>query len=355
MINSESYDEEIVDEYLRKDEDFIKAVQIKIAEIIKQNRNSEKIETEYLIKYPSLAEANEVDQLDFFPPSNNYKIAKPNNLNFFLNDAKNVWDSNDDIYELSLIFPNIGINHIKFAYNSFGNKAEITKSFLNEYFKFPSKSIPISKTVKTMPKKKKVVNQNNKKDYDDSYDYNPINEEIDPELRNESFASLRAKISKHLRLKMILKHSEATCSRLKNYGEGNKFKNLANEQDGILNKYIKASKVMFLEEYRRRKNFTYIDLHGLFLEEAIEILVDQIQFLRNKIAKGLLFDCAGSVTKDIDGVKHLKYVIITGKGNNSRNKIPVLLPSLKKFFEKQYYEFKSIDHEGKIELFLRLY
>lgn len=351
MLNSESYNEEIVDEYLRNDEDFITAVQIKIIEIIKQNQKSEKNETEYLNKFPSLGEANEVDPLDFLKPTNNYKIEEPNNYfsYFQLNDPKNYWNSNDDVYELSLVFPFIGINYINYAYISFGNKFEITKSFLNEYFKISHKPIPIRKNVKPIQKKKKFATQNIKKQYDDSYDFNPIIEEIDPELRNETFASLRDKLSKHLRLKMILKHSEATCSRLKNYGEGNKFKNLANEQDGILNKYIKASKVMFLEDLRKRKNYRVIDLHGLFLEEAIEILVDQIHFLRSKMTQGLLFDC---VTKEIQKNTYLKYDIITGKGNNSKNKTPVLLPSLKKFLEKKNYSFKAIDHEGKIELFL---
>ena len=52
------------------------------------------------------------------------------------------------------------------------------------------------------------------------------------------------------------------------------------------------------------------------------------------------------------GHKCLKYSIITGKGHNSQNKLPVLLPSIKNLLEKIFFEFKEFDHEGKIELYL---
>lgn len=174
-------------------------------------------------------------------------------------------------------------------------------------------------------------------------------ESLDPELKDETFASLRMKVSKHLKLKLILRKSERTCISLKNYSEANKFKNLANEQESLLNKYMHASKVVFLEKLRRRNDYRDIDLHGLFLEEAMEIVVDQIKFIKNKLALGLVANCA---YKDIKGYKYLKYEIITGKGRNSKNKLPVLLPSLKKFLEKRKYEFKAFEYEGKIELYL---
>lgn len=365
---------EIIDEFILNDEEFFIAIQSKILELNKRNRKVEKNEFEYnsskyLNKFPSLSESNPVPSqpLDFLAASKAKNVNKKDEILKFgdleLNDTKNKWvqpnnndlfqtfkeTSRDEVRGLSLLFPNIGLNYIKLAYIHFGEDPDITKSFLNEYFKNSYKAGGIIENTKQIQKEQKVALQNNKKEAYNGYeDYTNL-EEIDPELRNEGFASLRAKVSKHLRLKMILKKSERTCLVLKNYGEANKFKNLANEQEAILNKYIKASKVIFLEKLRKRNNYRDIDLHGLFLEEAIEIVVDQIKYIKSKLAMGIVFDGA---TKDIKGMKHLKYEIITGKGKNSKNRVPVLLPSVKKFLEKRKYEFKSVDHEGKIELYL---
>jgi len=372
---------EIIDEFLLNDEDFFIAIQRKIFELNKLNRKQPKNEFEYnsskyLNKFPSLNETNPdlPKELDFLKPSsmkiggnNSIKTQKELELLKFndleLNDTKNKWvqpnnndlfqtfkeTSRDEVRGLSLLFPNIGLNYIKMAYIHFGEDPDITKSFLNEYFKDSYKAGGIINNTKQIQKEQMSLLQARKREIPCFYEDSLNNEEIDPELRNESFASLRLHVSKHLRLKMILKKSERTCLTLKNYNEANKFKNLANEQEAILNKYIKASKVIFLEKLRKRSNFREIDLHGLFLEEAIEIVVDQIKYIKNKLAMGLVSDCA---SKDIKGMKHLRYDIITGKGKNSKNKVPVLLPSLKKFLEKRKYEFKSVDHEGRIELFL---
>lgn len=249
---------------------------------------------------------------------------------------------------LSLLFPNIGLNYIKIAYIHFGEDPDITKQFLSEYFKDSYKAGGIVENTKQIQKEQNFLSLR-KREAPVFYEGVEVVEDVDPELRNEGFASLRLKVSKHLRLKMILRKSERTCMLVKNYNEANKFKNLANEQEGILNKYIKASKMIFLEKIRKRNNFREVDLHGLFLEEAIEIVNDQIKYIKNKLAMGVVADC---VSKEIKGIKHLRYDIITGKGRNSKNKTPVLLPSLKKFLEKRKYLFKAVDHEGRIELYL---
>ena len=117
----------------------------------------EKNETEYISKYPSLVEANEVDPIYLPQPTNDYKIEKPNKFIYQLNDPKNYWDSDNDIQKLSLALPFIGINYIMYTYNILGKKFERTKSFLNEYFKFSCKPTSISQSVKPIQKKQKVV------------------------------------------------------------------------------------------------------------------------------------------------------------------------------------------------------
>ena len=368
---------EIIDEFLLNDEEFFIAIQKRIMDINKIQKKAPKSEFEvqsskYLQGFPSLNETNpHIDkQLPFLKISetkNNAIVEKSSILKFGdleLNDTKNKWinqsnnelfqtfkeNSRDEVKGLSLLFPNIGINYIKIAYISFGEEFEITKAFLNDYFKDSYKAGAIIKNTKLVQKEQLNAIQMKKKEAaNDAYDDSLNREEIDPELRNESFNDLRMKVRKHLKLKMIFRKSERTCIGLKNYNEANKFKNLANEQDALLNKYTHASKVIFLEKLRKRNNYRDIDLHGLFLEEALEIVVDQIKYIKNKLLMGLVVDC---VYKDIKGVKHLKYEIITGKGKNSQNKLPVLLPSLKKFLEKRKYEIRSVDYEGKIELYL---
>ena len=107
--------------------------------------------------------------------------------------------------------------------------------------------------------------------------------------------------------------------------------------------------IIFLAKLRKQNNYKDIDLHGLFLEEAVDILINQFKFIKSKLEIGTIYDCN---TKDMKGHKCLKYSIITGKGHNSQNKLPVLLPSIKNLLEKKNFEFKGFDHEGKIELYL---
>lgn len=153
---------EIIDEFLLNDEDFFIAIQQRIFDINKLNRKVEKSEFEaqssqYLQKFPTLNETNpnaflELDFIKTSPkPQNNQNqknsILKFNDLE--LNDTKNKWvlpnnnelfqtykeNSRDEVKGLSLLFPNIGINYIKIAYIHFGEEFEITKTFLNDYFK----------------------------------------------------------------------------------------------------------------------------------------------------------------------------------------------------------------------------
>lgn len=265
-------------------------------------------------------------------------------------------NSADEVKGLSLLFPSIGLNYIKIAYVSFGEQFEETKRFLTEYFKDSYKAGAIVQNTRLIQKNSAAAGCRTSKNAaalqevaDEGYAENQIPEE----LRGETFASLRNKVSKHLKLSLILKKSVNTCVALKSHSEANKFKQMAQEQEVLLRKYMSASKVLFLQKLRRKKlNFCEIDLHGLFLEEALDILVDQIKFLRNRLAMGLVPD---AVYKDLKGVKHLKYDIITGKGKNSKNKCPVLLPNVRKFLEKRGYLHKSVDHEGKIELYLPIY
>ena len=367
---------EILDEFLLNDEEFFIAIQRRIMEINKNDRKIEKNEfevqsTKYLSKFPSLLETNPISEESLMTfcatsqISQKTSILKFNDLS--LNDTKNKWvlpnnnelfqtykeNSRDEVKGLSLLFPNIGINYIKLAYIHFAEEFEITKTFLSDYFKDSYKAGGIIKNTKQMQKEQLSSQLSLKKLktpllFSASLDCIDL-EELDPELRNEDFNSLRMKVRKHLKLKLILRKSERTCLAIKNYNEANKFKNLANEQEVLLNKFLKASKIVFLQKLRKKNNYREIDLHGLFLEEAVEIIVDQIKFIRNKLAMGLVADCA---EKDIKGFRHLKYDIITGKGRNSKNKLPVLLPSLRKFLEKRNYEFRCNEHEGKIELYL---
>lgn len=346
----------------------------KIYEIIKKvGKNHEMKSKKYNADYPTLSESNPNVSKDLdFLKTDTYKKKHESILkfnDFELNDTKNKWfnstnselfqtykeNSADEVKGLSLLFPNIGINYIKIAYISFDEEFEITKEFLTDYFKDSYQAGAIIKNSKQIQKEQTNMTINNNK-----YKANPLLsfeetvkiEDLDPEFKNETFSTLRLKVSKHLKLKMILKKSEKTCMALKNYNEANKFKNLASEQDALLNKFINASKIIFLDKVRRKNNYKEIDLHGLFLEEALDIIADQIKYLKNKLALGLIADCA---YKDIKGVKYLKYEIITGKGKNSKNKCPILLPNIKKYLERRKYEFRVVEQEGKIELYLPFY
>lgn len=168
-------------------------------------------------------------------------------------------------------------------------------------------------------------------------------------MRGESFSSLRNGVRRHLRLKYVFKKSEITCTNLKNYDQANKFKNLSNEQNALLEKYKTASKIIFLSKLRKQNNYRDIDLHGFYLEEALDIVIDQIRYMKSKMELGLVTDYA---SQNIKKYPYLKYNIITGKGKNSQNNLPVLLPSIKKLFERKKFDFKAFEHEGRIEIYI---
>ena len=88
-----------------------------------------------------------------------------------------------------------------------------------------------------------------------------------------------------------------------------------------------------LNKLRSDKNLKYIDLHGLFSKEALEILDEQIQYLKQAIRSNRVDEYLNIKKKK--GITYVIYEIITGRGSHSVDKKPILYFQIKEYLENE--------------------
>ncbi|EGC39820.1 hypothetical protein DICPUDRAFT_26223 [Dictyostelium purpureum] len=79
------------------------------------------------------------------------------------------------------------------------------------------------------------------------------------------------------------------------------------------------------------KNKYTIDLHGLFVAQSLKYLNERIYNLNKEKYTGTL-------------------VVITGKGNHSKDNLAKIKPSVKEFLKKNNFQFKEMDGSFSVSL-----
>jgi DNA-nicking Smr family endonuclease len=86
----------------------------------------------------------------------------------------------------------------------------------------------------------------------------------------------------------------------------------------------KEESIAIVLDMCRRTNFEKVDLHGLYLEEAEEVVMMVMQEVRERVRRST------NIKNSRGGGKNLE--IVTGKGLHSKGKA-VLFPKIKAYLE----------------------
>lgn len=251
--------------------------------------------------------------------------------------------SSQEIFNLMKLFPSLDLTIIRYSYSLFEENYDDTLDFLKRKYSKYYQSSPLKIKKKTTVVKPQVSQP--KKYYASTELY--TTPEVERILREMSFEEIREEYHRHRQIKAILDRTAAQARA----GRSGGLSGLTSISQGETNKIRlleMASKKYILSKYRANNCLFGIDLHGLYWDEARDIINEQIDFI--------MLNVLGNKSqyrynkKIIDGEEHLCYEIITGKGNHSQGGFSVLYRNLCKMFEAENYRYKEGD--GKIYLFL---
>jgi DNA-nicking Smr family endonuclease len=244
-----------------------------------------------------------------------------------------------DIIQLVKQFPSMALSDLKTIYSNYDENYEITKNYLMNtykiYYQQPTVA-PKKKVEKPAIRRKLVVMDTT------------INRDADVEeiLKTTSYRELRESVIGFNRIRAVLQRTSQQAKAFNKFTQAHGIENLAKDRMNMYNKYSKASRVYLLRQSRQNNELKMIDLHGLFLDEAKEVLVDQINFIKNCDISQWKFN---KVEKG--GKTYLKFTIITGKGIHSKG-APVLFPGISEWFKQKGYSFDAEKSEGKLILYV---
>lgn len=76
-----------------------------------------------------------------------------------------------------------------------------------------------------------------------------------------------------------------SANQISDYNQRNSLKKQASALEGKIKQYQDESKIMILSKLRKDRNFKNIDLHGFFLDEALDLLFDQMDYIQKQCNK----------------------------------------------------------------------
>ena len=248
-----------------------------------------------------------------------------------------------EIIKLCKLFPSLGLNYIKGIYSQLDENFETCQQFLINKHKEAYQNIvqPKKKTIKKVLKPQ----SNNHEEYKVSYD-----ETVEQILQDYTYQEIRQIVQQLKRIKFIFDRTASQARGSRNYSEICSLENASKEQSSKLEKFSKASKKYVLDKARSGKELIEMDLHGLFWEEAREVVTDQINYISNRISGNE--SQYKYINKIKNGRHYVEYTIVTGKGNNSRNNVPVLFKNLSSFLKDKNLLFDPLKWEGKVVVYI---
>lgn len=277
------------------------------------------------------------------------------NTNQWQNDsAKNLLfqvskkGSAKEVTKLAKSFPDLELGFIKMVYLLFNEDFETTKEYLRDRFK---DSYQHQGTDLKQGKRSSFKSQafRSSKGNIRQLQYSS---EVEQLLKEMSFNEIRSQIAHHRRVRAILDRSANQAKSTKSRTGASELESFSRDETNRIKLLTKASKFYILKKYRENNNVYGMDLHGLFWDEAKDIVHEQISYIRENVPKDR--DAFRFNQKMIDGHLHLKYEIITGKGLNSKEGYSVLFKNLCEEFERANYHYTPMKSEGKLYLYLPL-
>ncbi len=253
-------------------------------------------------------------------------------------------ESSEEVFNLVRLFPSLDLTVIRYCYSLFEEDYEATLDYLKKNYSKNYQQSPIKLKKKTNVVKPQVLQP--KKYYASTELY--TNPEVEQILREMSFEEIRDEYHRHRQIKAVLDRTAAQARAGRSYGGLSGLTSISQGETNKVRLLELASRKYILSKYRANNCLYGIDLHGLYWDEAKEIVNEQIDFITlNVMSNKSQYKYNKKI---IDGDEHLCYEIITGKGHHSKDGYSVLYRNLCQMFKAGNYHYKEGD--GKIYLYL---
>jgi len=254
--------------------------------------------------------------------------------------------STREIILLCKHFPSLPLSEIKTVYTLLDEDYEFSMKFLREKRRSAFQSV----LNKPKPAKKivRVSNNSNAGGYEESKVRH--DETVEQILRDYTYREIRETVQRLTRIKCILDRTATQARGSRKYSEIARIEGAARDQTQQLDKFSRASKKYVLDQARKNREFYGMDLHGLYWDEAREVVTEQINYLSR------MADTSKGQFSYVDRIKNgqrcMEYSIITGKGMNSRNNVPVLYNNLVDFLKEKRLAHTPSLLEGRVIVFI---
>lgn len=214
-------------------------------------------------------------------------------------------------------------SRLKFIFNFLGNDYYIAKRFLEKEFKeyfMPRKTIKVAAS-----KPKSTSSFSGSEEF--KFDQNIVSEvqNMKQEDLLLTFWELRRKIRGHQEIFHAC-HSSVPSS------SPNRWANAKINSEQEISR-LKKKCIYIIYWLAELSNFERVDLHGLYLEEAEELMLTLFEYIEHRMR--------------VDGRSRHQINVITGRGLGSSNG-PVLAPKIKKFLDSMKYSYKPAYDGGSM-------
>lgn len=340
-----------VDQTIAEIQDFIKQTERNERSMQNQQKAQAK-NNEYPSDFPSLNASNW--NVDSYTSQSKYgKIMDRENKKTPLKISSvvsNGWDSNSsplkpnpastkEIIKLCSSFPSVSSDVIKTAYNCLNHNFDFTMQFLMQKYKDAYQDSPLQK--KPEMKIRYKISEEEKQQI-----VPKVSQAVQEILDNYTYAGMRAQVRHLSQIKYILDRTASQAQSSRKYTQAANIESAAKRQTNELNNFSEASKKCLLNEARKNNQLYEMDLHGLYWDEAKDVVREQINYIATEVSNNEKKFSFKEKTKK--GVRYLEYSIVTGKGNNSKNNKPVLFNNLRDYLSEHNMYFEEYLSMGKI-------
>jgi len=163
------------------------------------------------------------------------------------------------------------------------------------------------------------------------------NEAIEEIIKKHTYQEMRERVIGLQQVINIIKRSSRNSNGLLRHN----IESSAHQKEVILRRLSKASQQVLFNNATRDDSFSMVDLHGLYLEEAKELLNRLIAYIQQRIQSNRS-QCKYT-EKCKNGRRCAEFVVMTGRGNHSMNRKSVLQKELPSFFDRKDIPFDKLD------------
>lgn len=242
------------------------------------------------------------------------------------------------LLKVHYMFPKILLTRLKFFFVELGERYKDTIEFLQR--EFPEYYEPENKRTKFIKYERNhfALGVGDGKDEDNYFDFggSSFNHNDINRLQQE-YMQTRSELQSQSKMYYYLSKCNSNALQKRQFNQSNSYLNMRKNAELKLANLRQKSIALVYAKFRN-SNYSKVDLHGLYLDEAEEVTM----IILDKITKDMLRH--GLSCTDVD--------IVTGRGSHSSGDA-VLFPKINEYLKSQGYQVKASNDRGRLTCTIR--